>query len=141
MIRKNITINPRAYIQFSDQIKKFYHDEMVKLAELNLKPSQAQLLHFLSDYEGLNQQEASNVFGVSTSTMSELLTGMEKKGCIWREVNQENKRMTFIRLTKKGRETASHIRDLFDQYCLSFMKDFTVEEICEFERLLKKFSR
>lgn len=141
MSRRDIQINPRAYIQFSDQIKQFYHDETVKLAELHLKPSQARLMHFLSDYEGLNQQEASLIFGVSSSTMSEQLTGMEKQGYIWREVNPDNKRMTFIRLTDKGSEAAAHIRSLFDEYCLRLMKDFTDEEIHELERLLAKFSR
>lgn len=129
MNHKDIKINPRAYIVFSNQIKQFYHDEMVKLAQLHIKPSQARLLHFLSDYEGLNQQEASHIFGLSSSTMSEQLTGMEKEGYIWREVNQENKRMTFIRLTDKGQEAAAHIRELFDEYCLKLMKDFTIEEI------------
>lgn len=141
MIRKDFSINPRAYISFSDQIKQFYHDEMSKLAEFHLKPSQARLLHFLSDYEGLHQQEASHIFGVSSSTMSEMLTGMEKDGYIWREVNQQNKRMVFIRLTNKGREAASHIRALFDEYCLTFMEHFTDEEIHQFERLLIKFRR
>ncbi|NMM55289.1 MarR family winged helix-turn-helix transcriptional regulator [Paenibacillus aquistagni] len=141
MPRKDFAINPRAYISFSDQIKQFYQDEMSKLAAVELKPSQARMLHFLADFEGLHQREACEIFGVGASTMSEMLTGMEKEGYIWREVNPQNKRMIFIRLTDKGREAAERIRALFDDYCLSFMEHFTADEIREFERLLLKFSR
>lgn len=133
--------NPKAYILFSEKIKMFYQQEAQRLARLRLKPSQARLLHFLSDYEGLNQQEASAAYGIGSSTMSELLSALEQEGYIWREINQENKRMVFIHLTEKGTGTADHIHQLFDEYCTSFMRGFTEEESAIFESLLVRFAR
>lgn len=141
MKKRNLTIQARLYISFSDQIKLFYQEERKKLSGLSLKTSQARLLHFLSDYDGLNQQEACNAYGIGSSTMSELLTSLEQESLIYREINQENKRMTFIHLTDKGEQTAKEIHRLFDEYCLKYMEEFSDEEIMLFENLLSRFSK
>ncbi len=125
---KKIPFDPRLFIAFSDLIKEFYSRESSELAKLELKPSQARILHFLSDFVGLNQQELADVFGLKPSTMSELLSGLENVGYIQREVNPENKRMTFIVLSAKGRDCGKKIYQLFEEYCLELMKDFSVPQ-------------
>lgn len=131
--------NPRAYILFADKIRSFYDIEAANLEAMQLKTSHARILHFLSDFEGLSQKDACVFFNLRPSTMSELLSEVEKDGYIVREVNPNSRRTTSIHLTQKGKEAAQMIYSLFESYCLRCMEHFTAGEKALFEELLTRF--
>ncbi|QQO09518.1 MarR family winged helix-turn-helix transcriptional regulator [Breznakiella homolactica] len=140
MAKKKSLKNPRLYIAFADVIRNFYSQKTAELEKLKLKQSQARLLHFLSDFEGSNQQDIAAVFGVGTSTVSELISALENDGLIVRKVNPDNKRMVFVNLTDLGHSHAKEIYRLFEQYCLEYLEGFTQDEVKTLEKLLGKFT-
>ena len=138
---KELKVLSSAYLKFSDTVRLFYINNIQKLEELDLKTSDAQFIHFLCDFEGLNQSELCNIYGLSKSRMSEMISSMENKGLIIRNINPENRRIFQISLTEEGKSKVDAIRTLFENYCKLCLKGFTQEEVNILEGLLLRFNR
>ncbi len=134
-----LEIFPRAYLKFSDTVRLFYVNNVAKLEELELKPGDAQFLHFLCDFQGLNQSELCSIYGLSKSRMSEMISALENRGLITRKMNPENRRVFHINLTNEGIIKVEKIRNLFDEYCKRCLRGFTQEEVNTLESLLMRF--
>lgn len=133
-------MNPGLLIGFSDLIKQFYSYKSEELRAVGAKMIHCKMIHLLSDYDGISQQEIADMTGVSRSTMSETLTEMVKEGYIERRVDAGDKRVSLIYLSDLGHEKAGMIRDSFDSYCDYCVRNFDKGEIEQFERLLRKFT-
>lgn len=134
----NTKINPQLLINFSELIKQFYTNKSYELEELNIKNVHSKLLHFLSDHDGLNQQEIADFAGVGRSTMSETISEMVREGYVERRSGKGDKKRQFIFLTLDGAALADKVKALFDEYCNSCFIDFSEAEVRELERLLNK---
>lgn len=132
-------LDPKLLIGFSDLIKQFYLYKSEELSKLNIKSAHCKMLHLLSDYNGINQQEIANIAGIKRSTTSELISEMVKEGLIERRSSDTDKRCSFLFLTALGNEKAQSIRSYFDDYCDTCVRNFSTEEINQFEHLLRKF--
>lgn len=133
------SIDTKALIGFSDLIRQFYTHKSKELQTVGVTLNHCRLLHLLSDHNGINQQEIANIAAVGRSTISESLTEMVKEGYVERQGSKDDRRISKIYLTEKGREKADLIRVYFDEYCNWCMREFEEEEIGQFEHLLKKF--
>lgn len=135
-----LVINPRVYIRFADKVRSFYDAEAERLAQMNLRPAQARILHFIADFEGLSQLEVCRFFHLQPSTISDLLSGLEEDGYISRSANPQNKRMIRIHLTSKGKDATDRICGLFESFCDTCLGGFTAQEVATLEDLLLRFS-
>ena len=139
-MRANQLTNVKKFIQFSDAVREFYTYNKEGLEKIGLTVTQARTLHVLSDFEGMSQQAAKQFLAVSSSTLSEMITLLEKKEFVVRKVNESNRRFTLIYLTDKGREVMNELNQLFKAYCLQMTKNLTQDEVEIFERLLNKLT-
>lgn len=139
MIRDSIALDTRAFIMFSDLIKQFYDRKASKLEALQIKNSHLRILHLLSDHNGINQQEIADIACSKRSTISELISEMEKEGLVKRVGNEQDRRVMNIHLTQKGSTSADVIQVEFRAYCMECMRDFTTAEVMIFQDLLNKF--
>jgi DNA-binding MarR family transcriptional regulator len=134
----NKDIDTRLIIFFSDMIKAFYQNKSEQLSMLNVKGAHCKMLHLIYDHNGQTQQEILKIANITKSTMSEVITEMEKEGFIEKIKSKDDKRQILILLTPKGESIAKIISDYYNEYCLQFMSDFTVQEINQFMKLLAK---
>lgn len=134
----NKDIDTRLIISFSDMIKMFYQNKSEQLDLLNMKGAHCKILHLIYDHNGKTQQEILQIANITKSTMSEIITEMEKEGYIYKVKGAEDKRKLLIFLTPEGESKAKYITDCFNEYCIQFLSDFSPEEIKQFMYLLNK---
>ena len=139
-MQANQLTNAKKFIQFSDAVREFYTYNKDGLAKIDLTVTQARTLHVLSDFEGMSQQDAKRFLAVSSSTLSEMITVLEKKEFVIRKINKENRRFTLIYLTEKGQKVMTELNRLFEEYCLKMTKKMTQDEVEIFEQLLNKLT-
>ncbi|MES1037601.1 MarR family winged helix-turn-helix transcriptional regulator [Bacillus pumilus] len=78
--------------------------------EKPLPTSQMMALEEL-EVEKLTVWQLSNKLRLETSTVSRLVDKLVKKGLVYREVNEKNRRELFLHLTEKGHTTVHHLRE------------------------------
>lgn len=128
----------RLIISFSDMIKMFYQNKSEQLDLLNMKGSHCKILHLIYDHNGKTQHEILKIANITKSTMSEIITEMEKEGYIYKVKDEKDKRRILIFLTPVGEKKAKYITECFNEYCTQFLSDFSEEEIEQFIYLLNK---
>lgn len=138
---KDLKIFSSAYLMFSDIVRLFYMNSIKELEKLDLKASDAQFIHFLSDFQGSSQKELCDIYGLSPSRMSEMISSLENRGLINRKINPENRRIFQITLTSEGIKKVQEIRELFEDYCKNCLRNFTQEEVTNLETLLLRFNK
>ena len=78
--------------------------------EKPLPTSQMMALEEL-EVEKLTVWQLSNKLRLETSTVSRLVDKLVKKGLVYREVNEKNRRELFLHLTEKGHTTVHSLRE------------------------------
>ncbi|UUH75408.1 MarR family winged helix-turn-helix transcriptional regulator [Bacillus altitudinis] len=63
------------------------------------------------EMEKLTVWQLSNKLRLETSTVSRLVDKLVKKGLVYREVNEKNRRELFLHLTEKGHITVNRLRE------------------------------
>lgn len=81
--------------------------------ELGLCPGQPKILEYLLEHDGCIAREICEGCVLDKSTMTSLLTRMERQGLIVKEKNQRDKRAAHIRLTERGRTMADAVKVIF----------------------------
>jgi DNA-binding MarR family transcriptional regulator len=90
-------------------IQKIERDEMVKFG---LKGSFAEYLIAIARYEdGVTASVLSEICEKDKAAVSRVITEMEEKGVVYRELTGESRYRAKIRLTDRGKAAAHHIRD------------------------------
>ena len=104
--------NPKLYRDFmhvSHFLRHGHGDPAFKVA-----PGQHRVLTVLIDVEGeagLPQRDLGAQMGLSPAALSELLAKLEDRGLVKRERSQEDRRVTLVSLTAKGRKQAQSLVD------------------------------
>jgi len=117
-------------------MQKHFH----KMADLyNLAPAQLGALEKLWHQDGLTITELGEKLKLKTSTVTALADRMERDGLIYRERNDEDRRVVRLYLTEKSKSLKGKIPD-FDQYIMEqIQKSMTFNEINTLNILLQKF--
>lgn len=127
--------------KFSDRIIRFYEIVKSELEYSKLGSSQIKVLAFLVDHEGSSQQDVADEFGISRSTVSEVLTQLESKQFIVRQPSEGDRRATSIRLTDLGRAVGSKVRIAYERYCSACFRDLSGGEAQLFMEFMERFIR
>ncbi|MDP5275808.1 MarR family winged helix-turn-helix transcriptional regulator [Chengkuizengella axinellae] len=90
----------------SDALNAIFLEEYHKLADkeaLNLTAKQNMLLELLKDRSFTNSEIAHH-FSITPSASTQLVSKLEKKGYLKREINLNNRREIIVKLDEKGIE-------------------------------------
>ncbi len=68
---------------------------------------QGRILHILYRCEEISQKELQSILQIQPGSLSEILTKLENKGLIERSKDDEDKRVTTVRITEAGKETVN----------------------------------
>ena len=98
-----------------------------KMKGLNITPSQFSILrHLWNTDQDVKISDLTNVCYCSRSTVSGILNTMEKNGLIVRELKPNQRRISLVKLTEKGRsleKEASFIEPALNNCCSGFKEE------------------
>lgn len=105
--------------------------------------TQALILHFLAlttPRRDVFQRDIEAEFSIRRSSVTSVLSGLEKKGYIRRESVLEDARLKKLVLTDKADQLAERINELIHNINNTLLKDISREDIMYLDVLLKKIS-
>lgn len=107
-------------IDVAEEIEKIVHfiismeREQLKLHGFTI--TQSRCLIKLSRCESVSMNEMSDYMNLDKSTMTRVIATLERNKLITKDKCTEDKRITYISLTKSGKEAAISIRNMFGEY-------------------------
>lgn len=138
-------MNDKYIVYFISKTKK----RMTKFIESKLKekglkdliPSHGNILTVLyeNDYK-LTMKEIAELIGKDKSTVTSLVNKLLKLGYIKKEKKEEDKRVTYIILTKKGLEIKDTFKEISKEVYETAYKDFSKKDKEVFLESLKRMN-
>ncbi|MFW6007167.1 MAG: MarR family winged helix-turn-helix transcriptional regulator [Halanaerobiales bacterium] len=107
------------------------------LEELGLYRGQPPLLHLLWEKEGRTQKELSDKLKTKPATIAKMVKRLEKEGFIEKKLDKDDKRLSRIYLTDKGKNIRKKVKEIENKIDNICVDGFTGEE----KILLKRFLR
>jgi len=115
-----------------------YQEMTSKLSHYGLSQGKFRILLSLFEHEcPLNPSDLADYAGVTRSTMTGLIDGLEQDGFI-RRGTLEDRRKIAIHLTEKGEQLMNTLFPLYVSHATQIMSEMTKEEQDLFTKLLKK---
>lgn len=119
----------RAFIRTSRMHRKVCQHQF---QELGLTEGQPKVLDYLHHHNGCSQKDLAIHCHIQPATATSLLGHLERSGLIYREVNEEDRRITNVFLTETGFEAQKQVKQVFCEIDESCFAGFTKEEREEF---------
>ncbi|MBU5674908.1 MarR family transcriptional regulator [Alkaliphilus sp. MSJ-5] len=138
-------MNDKYIVYFISKTKKkmteFIERELKEEELDDLVPSYGNILTVLYDNDGkLSMKEIGELIGKDKSTITVLINKLSKLGYVQKEKCQEDRRVTYIVLTEKGKSIEGKFNDISKKVYLTAYKNFSKEEKDIFLNLLKKMN-
>lgn len=89
--------------------KRFF----AEIQPLGLTPGHPKVLEYLQAHDGAVQKDIARGCCIEPATLSPLLTGMERRGLLRRDTDQENRRSVRVYLTAEGKALCGAINGAF----------------------------
>lgn len=128
------------YQSFIKVIKVHHQYLHLILERLDLHPGQPPLLFTLYKNDGLSQREIADKIHIKPSTITVMLTRMEKAGLITRKQDEFDQRISRVYLTEKGIEMCEELKKIMPVLNEQCFGNFTEEEKETFKYLLEKMA-
>ena len=120
------------------KILEYFLHEKFKEHNLDLTKEQMVVLKKLHDKDGLNQNELAFLTLRNKSSLTRLLSKMEKKGYINRQQSKEDKRFNEVFLTIKGRDVFKRTKPVLKEMITAEEQNISKSEKQQIIRTLKK---
>ncbi|MGI9546396.1 MAG: MarR family winged helix-turn-helix transcriptional regulator [Flavobacteriaceae bacterium] len=118
-------------------VEYFLHEELIKRG-LDLSKEQMIVLKKLHEQNGRNQNELAFLTLRNKSSLTRLLSKMEKKKYIIRRQSEEDRRVNHVFITELGREVYVKTRPVIQKLIATMEHNISEEEIDQMIRTLKK---
>ncbi|WP_102275760.1 MarR family winged helix-turn-helix transcriptional regulator [Cytobacillus massiliigabonensis] len=109
-----------------------------RLASHKLTSEQNLIMALLWEQEGISQNEISSKLNKDKASIARMVSTLEKKGYIRREVCPSDRRSVEIYLTAEGRNLGTEVIPINKEILQLITRGMTVEEISELRNLLIK---
>lgn len=120
------------------KVLEYHLQELFNNHELDLTKEQMIVLKRLHSDDGLSQNELAFLTIRNKSSLTRLLSKMEKKGYISRQQSKEDKRINNVYLTQKGKETFTSTKPVIKKMITKMEKNITNTEKEQIITILKK---
>lgn len=108
------------------------------LKDYDVTPEQWAVLNCLWDQDGISPKELAELTSKDQPTTVRMLSKLEKKGFITRQVNPDDNRAYFIYLTSKGKELEDKLYPLAFKALDKAIKGIEKKQIEEVKSVLNK---
>jgi len=95
-------------------------------------------LYYVKINKVISQRELSNLMNVKDSSAGRLIDRLERDGLIKRERNDQDRRIIYIILTKKGDDLITEILPYGEKFNYDLISGIEEEDLIIFDRVLKK---
>ena len=138
-------MNDKYIVYFLSKTKKkmtrFIEKALKEKGLVDLVPSYGNILTVLYNNNGiLSMNEIGQLLGKDKSTITALVNKLSKLGYVKKEKCIEDRRVTYITFTEKGKSIEVKVNDISEKVNLIAYKNFSKEEKDIFLRLLKKMN-
>ena len=106
------------------------------LPEKSLHPAQARCIWAISSNDDITQRDLADLLHLSRPTVTTMLQRLERAGLVQRHSDEDDQRLTRIRLTHAGRKLDARLREFHREFINATVGSMTPEDQREFERLL-----
>ena len=111
------------------------------LKQYPINSTEFSVLEFLYSKGEKNIQEIRDRILLASGSATYVVDNLEKKGYVVREVCDSDKRVTFIKLTKKGEDLMSEIFPIHKKNTKKVFSGLTSEEVKTLQNILLKIKR
>jgi len=98
-------------------------------SQIGLSSGQPKVIQFLNRYEGCSQKDLAKLCHIQPATMTSLLNHLEKDELIYRVINKDDRRITNVFLTPKGKKLQKQVDEKLD-----YMNDQALQGFTELEK-------
>lgn len=134
--------NKRLYDKICYLHRQIYRENIQLFAKFGVSPVQMHAMVFIRKKAVQNvkvmQKDVEKFINLRASSVSTLISNLERKGFITRNVAEGDARAKFIELTEKGNNICLKDKQLMEKSDKAIQSALTEEEQEEFERLLTK---
>lgn len=107
----------------------------------DLSSGQPKVLEYLLDHEGCMQKEIAHSCLIEPASVTSLLNKMEKDHLVTRQIQDGNRRNLHVFLTKKGKEKAIRVKEVFTKMEDKTLEVLSPEELDQLLTLLGKVNK
>ncbi|MBM7579438.1 MarR family winged helix-turn-helix transcriptional regulator [Jeotgalibacillus terrae] len=125
-MRKHCSEKGKIIYQLND-IYKFMSPKFERCT--GMSQSRLDLLNALFEVDEINQSALQKEVSIDNAAVTRHLRQLEEKGMVSRRKNPADNRVTFVRLTKQGRDQIDSFKAEKDRFVDHVLKDFSEEEI------------
>lgn len=104
-----------------------------KIRAQGLSDTECMICSYLYSHENCSQEDVSAALKSDKTTVGKALASLERKQCVLRTQDPDDRRFNQLRLTDFGREKITGLLDLHDDWLASVMSCLTEEEQRQFE--------
>ena len=108
--------------------------------EKDITPLQFSILWVLTTHSGEDQASLAQYVALDRTTCSNIVSRLEERGYLRREVDPENKRAKLVYITDAGRELFREVEVLMEKVSKRLLKPLNLEERKIFLNLLQKLA-
>ena len=118
--------------------RKHFQLSTALLEETGIGSGQVPVLRELETHGEMNQRELAERTRVTPATMSGTLKRMEKAGFITRTADENDARISRVRLTEAGYIQCENARHGFDEACRQLLTGLDTEDLSQLKTLLTR---
>lgn len=118
--------------------KKLADEFNKRVQEYGMTRVQWIALFYIGKSDGIFQKELSDLMNVKESSMVRLIDRMEKEDLVIRKKQANDRRVTSIFLTPKGKELREKVLPLGQEFQDDATKEISSEELDNFKKVLEK---
>ena len=116
----------------------FQRKALKMLTEIGLTPGQPKVLDYLGLHDGSMQKDIAYGCQIEPATLTGILERMEEKGLIERRKLKENRRSSYVYLTKSGKEKAKMVAEKFIEIEEAIFEGIDKKERAQFMNVFYK---
>lgn len=132
------------HTSFISDIRRFnrFYTNVLGLLDQNMLDSeftlsQARVLYEIGETKNCTSKILIQKLSIDSGYLSRIIRGFEKHELVYREQSPEDKRIYYLYLTQKGRETMASLNELSDRHIANLVAELPEEEKVEFADSMK----
>lgn len=102
---------------------------------------QFEVLNCLADHDGMKQKDISKQLDKDPATLTKMLTLLEKKGYVFREMSDKDRRVSNVYITAEGIQKVNDITDIVEIVNEIVMEEFTRKNQILFKEMILKLNK